>query len=213
MAYLSLLQIDISQVRGRTWLANPYRVHQRLLMAFPDGESGRVLYRVEEDHTPPRILVQAPALANWEETFSDHQVLLASPIQKEVALAFRSGQRLRFLLRANPTVRRVRWDGDGEDRKIAKGPRMGLMKEVDQRAWLARKGEAAGFRPLAFEVNPRGNVVFRRGNGEASQTHFQVDFQGVLQVLDPAALQAAWQTGIGPGKAFGFGLLSLAPAR
>ena len=37
-------------------------------------------------------------------------------------------------------------------------------------------------------------------------------YEGLLSVRDPQALIAALTAGIGSGKAFGFGLLSLAPA-
>jgi CRISPR system Cascade subunit CasE len=38
-------------------------------------------------------------------------------------------------------------------------------------------------------------------------------FDGALSVTDAAAFRAALETGIGPAKAFGFGLLSLSRAR
>jgi CRISPR system Cascade subunit CasE len=50
----------------------------------------------------------------------------------------------------------------------------------------------------------------------AEETHplclLAVRFDGLLQVADPARLQAALRQGIGSGKGLGFGLLSLAPA-
>lgn len=211
--YLSSLKISTDTPRGRNWLGNPYRVHQRLLMAFPQGESGRVLFRIEEDRDPPRILVQAPTPADWDAAFADHPVLLSRPVQKEIRSVCERGQRLRFLLRANPTVRRVRWEGEGEARKAVQGPRMGLMKETEQRGWLARKGEAGGFRPLVYEVRPRGKAAFKAGAGDARiQTHYCVEYEGVLEVADPELFRTAWESGIGAGKGFGFGLLSLAPA-
>ena len=36
-------------------------------------------------------------------------------------------------------------------------------------------------------------------------------FDGILEVTDPAAFAATIAAGIGPAKAFGFGLLSVAP--
>jgi CRISPR system Cascade subunit CasE len=39
-----------------------------------------------------------------------------------------------------------------------------------------------------------------------------VQFDGILRVSDPDKLHAAIENGIGSGKGFGFGLLSLAPA-
>ncbi|MEM0963873.1 MAG: type I-E CRISPR-associated protein Cas6/Cse3/CasE, partial [Bacteroidota bacterium] len=43
--------------------------------------------------------------------------------------------------------------------------------------------------------------------------HVGVRFDGELRVIDPDRLAVAVASGIGPAKAFGFGLLSLALAR
>ncbi len=204
--FLSSLEIDVSNYRGRTWIANPYRIHQRLLMAYPDAlaeaQAGRLLFRVEDTRRPPRILVQAPLEADWPQGFADHPVLLQVQ-QKQIEPSLSEGRRLKFLLRANP----VRRSNDTR-------ARLGLLREQDQRKWLMRKAETAGFRPLAFDVLSRG-LLKSRGNpakGRSVQTHLCVDFEGLLQIIDPQAFAEVWRNGIGPAKAFGFGLLSLAPA-
>jgi CRISPR system Cascade subunit CasE len=48
---------------------------------------------------------------------------------------------------------------------------------------------------------------------ECSITLDAVLFEGVLRATNAAALRAAWAVGIGPGKALGLGILSLAPIR
>lgn len=212
--YLSCLEIDTSSVRGRTWLASPYRIHQRLCLAFPDGAAGRILYRIEPDWRPPRIIVQSTEPADWERGFRDHPVLRSPAVQKEVNPRFHPGQRLRFILRANPTARRAAPSRPRRDDRRPMGPRVGLWREEDQRTWLARKGRLGGFQPLDFETSSVGSVRFRHGSGPdaAVQTHFGVDFQGHLLVTDPDALADTLAKGIGAGKAFGFGMLMLAPA-
>lgn len=204
--YLSSLEIDVSDQRGRTWVANPYRVHQRLLMGVPDelayAEGERLLFRIEDDRRPPRILVQTPVSADWGTGFADHPVLIAAQ-EKQFDPEFSPGQRLRFMLRANP-IKRSKETGD----------RLGLLREEEQLDWLSRKGEVGGFRVLACNVLARGLRKSRRNpaKDKSRQTHLCVDFEGLLQVTDPDALGAAVRDGIGPAKAFGFGLLSLARA-
>ena len=44
-----------------------------------------------------------------------------------------------------------------------------------------------------------------------SGVHFAVEFQGVLTVTDAELFRRTFTTGIGTAKAFGFGLLALAP--
>ncbi len=206
--YLSKLEIDTSRRPGRLWLSNPHRVHQRLLMAFRDAPAGRVLYRIERLTRPPHILVQASCPAEWDAAFADHPVLASPPRQKEVRLEFSEGQRLRFLLRANPTKRLP----SGRPGEKVDGKRVALYREEAQRAWLIRKGTRGGFRPLAFDVRPLGDSMSHKGPMKegAALTHVAVEFEGILEVTDPQLFQSSLSDGIGPGKAYGFGLLSLA---
>ena len=220
--YLSLLEIT-TDARGRRFLADPYRVHQKLLNAFPDGQAGRVLFRIEEasadelglDDRPPRILVQAPIAADWSRAFADLPTLARVPRQKEIAPSFSSGRRLRFRLRANPTIRRkldLKPRSEGKEPKD--GNRFGLLKEEEQRAWLERKGAGGGFKLLEYDVQARGQARFQAGRGEQhrTETHVDVTFEGYLEVTDPDAFAAVLDGGIGAAKAYGFGLLSVASA-
>lgn len=150
--------------------------------------------------------------------------------------AIRAGDRLRFRLRANPT-RRV--NASHGDANTLAGKRVALLREEEQHGWLARKGEAAGFAllrvraapgaplpgaspaggtnptPPNVRAQPTVDVVGRRpaGDGQRSQrlTLGAVVFEGALRVTDPDRLRAALVAGIGPGKAYGFGLCSVAP--
>ena len=126
--FLTLLEIDPGSHVARTWLGNPYRVHQRLLMAFPSMDPGRVLFRIEAEWSLPRIIVQSEAEAEWGAAFG-HFAVLASPIhQKSVDIDVAAGDVLRFRLHANPTKRlSARCPGKKVD-----GPRVGLFKEEEQ---------------------------------------------------------------------------------
>jgi len=206
--YLSLLEIDPQSPIARTWLGNPYRVHQRLLMAFPNAEPGRLLFRIEDEWVPPRIIVQTEAQAGWDAAFGDFGVL-ASPVhQKTVDIDVAAGDVLRFRLRANPTKRL----SAGCPGKKADGPRVGLFKEEEQRAWVERKASSAGFELLAVDVRPLSTIVSRKNPAKdrSRQSHLAVQFDGRLRVTTPHELDEAVRCGIGSAKAYGFGLLSLA---
>jgi CRISPR system Cascade subunit CasE len=198
--YLSCLDLDPDPTRRltRLWLSNPYRIHQRLCLAF--REPGRVLFRLEE-RPNLRLLVQSPGEPDWQLAFADHPVLSAPPRSKPFRPALVVGQRLRFSLRANPTVKRD-------------GSRHGLFKEDAQIAWLHRKGEQGGFQPLS--VQARGGTVQvsckSRHHDEGLQRHYAVEFNGLLQIIDVDRFITTLGNGIGSGKAYGFGLLTIAPA-
>ena len=124
--------------------------------------------------------------------------------------AFFAYRRYRFSLLANPT-RKLRVDNaDGSRKK--NGRRVPISKREDLLAWLQRKAETAGFAINldSLRTVPRGREFFHRDR-TAHGTHTAVEFQGELTVTNPAQLRATVADGIGSAKAFGFGLLVLAP--
>ncbi|NLX22431.1 MAG: type I-E CRISPR-associated protein Cas6/Cse3/CasE [Phycisphaerae bacterium] len=201
--YLTKLTLNTRHRDARRDLANTYEMHRTIMRAFPDraeGGPGRVLFRVEptRDDEPPVVLVQSEKQPDFDG-LPEGYASVQGP--KGYNLDLRPGQKLRFRLRANATVKRD-------------GKRLGLMRDEDHRDWLIRKAKPCGFAPIRFHSTRAARVQYRKGTGDqaASQTHQSVDFEGVLQVIDPEKLTAAIAAGIGPAKAFGFGLLSLAPA-
>ena len=141
----------------------------------------------------------------------------------------RNAQLLSFRLRANPTRRVAKSDDP------MKGKRVELSREDEQIAWMIRKGqerekgEPGGFELLMkksedaegkeqliprLDVRCEGKQTGRKGtpaHGRAT-THLAVVFEGVLRVTDTNAFLETLVHGIGSGKAYGFGLLSVAPA-
>jgi len=128
----------------------------------------------------------------------DDGYFVTEPTTKEVKLALRQGQRLRFRLRANPTVKRG-------------GKREGLLSEDEQIAWLNRKGTVHGFTVMTVYVHDQRFEVGKSGS-EGEVRMFCATFDGHLTVSDPEKLLQAVENGIGSGKGFGNGLLSLARA-
>jgi CRISPR system Cascade subunit CasE len=216
-------------------------LHQRVLHAFPDGPSDTsareqfgVLYRVEPFERDPwlmRLLVQSAAQPDWsrlpDSYLADAPDARGNPAVRSVDGEYdqiRAGMSLVFRLRANPT-RRISKHNTTQDEQW-RGKRVELRREEDQLAWLARKGEQGGFRLTGVDVRPElpdtrvTNQEKARGRRpaqdavEAMPLRFgAVLFEGRLEVTDRAAFLATLRAGIGSGKAFGFGLLSVASAQ
>lgn len=206
--YLSRLRLN----RTRTallWIANPYRVHQRLMMGC-EGDP-RLLFRIEESDAGAIILVQTQQKPNWSAAFSDFNVLAEPPETKSFELKLQPGRAYQFRLLANPTVKKTVVRKDGQEDKT----RLGLIKEEAQIDWLRRKLLDAGAEPLNLRVIPRGLLRSHKNpaKDEHVQTHLQVLYEGILIANEPAKLEEAVRRGIGPAKGYGFGLLSLAPIR
>lgn len=111
------------------------------------------------------------------------------------------------------------------------GPRVALLQPDEQVAWLVRQGERHGFALLPQERTwtARGNpdaptepaapsfvlttASVRTGGIRGRQrerlTHNAVTFDGELTVTDADVFRMALRSGIGPARAYGFGLLSV----
>ena len=144
------------------------------------------------------------------------------------------GARLRFRLRANPVVRRGRWHPRAGKHVVVGSHREAVAdrlggdpddlpgRDAQLVRWLAEKAAGERGEPLGFRLatdpdgrpacvpGPPETLRVRKPGAPAPRTLVGVDFEGVLEVADPGALAAAVRAGIGRGKAYGLGLLSLA---
>ena len=115
-----------------------------------------------------------------------------------------------FRLRANTTKRvDTKLGPDGTRRH---GRRVPLHDDAARISWLARHAERSGFRFAADSLRLTA-VAPIGGRGGKSVTVAGTLFDGSLQVVDADRFRVAIQDGIGPAKAYGFGLLSIAPIR
>jgi CRISPR system Cascade subunit CasE len=207
--YLSRLILNPASLRVMREVGSPYEMHRTLMGAYPDelapGQE-RVLFRVDGDLRRGwlAVLVQSLKEPDWSDLqaeASDYLLPLPAPNPevKPFRPAFARGQILVFRLRANPTVKR-------------QGRRWGLVDETEQGEWLRRKAAGGGFQILqarARQEDPVGGKIQRVEEAHTLKL-ISVRFDGVLRVVEPEAFLRSVAYGIGSGKAFGFGLLSLA---
>jgi CRISPR system Cascade subunit CasE len=228
MLYLSQLVLNGASRDVRRDLADCAALHSRILSAFPDDptitcarDHFGVLYRVEPASGDARILVQSRHHPDWSRLPADYLRMPATdpkpldPLYAHIV----PGQELIFRLRANPT-RRIS-SRNTEQGERWRGKRVDLRREEDQIAWLARKGLRSGFTLLSVRA-PADVSDVRVGLSNTLNGHKpaggrlafgSVVFEGRLRVTDAGAFREALEGGIGSGKAFGFGLLSIAPVR
>jgi CRISPR system Cascade subunit CasE len=189
--------------------ANPYELHRRIWRLFPgdpgesrrdaDGQRTGFLFRVEENRPgqSARALVQSRRPPQPAEGI---RLIATRPLDPRPS----AGQRLAFLLTANPikNVKDLQLEHKpGKQRDTCRVP---LIREEEQRDWLARKLDGSA-QIEAVSVLPHQPIFFRRGNRAGKL--MTVTFEGVLQVKDPSALVNLLLNGIGPAKAFGCGLM------
>jgi CRISPR system Cascade subunit CasE len=180
------------------------------------GDSG-FLFRI--DPQPPGravILVQSAVKPDWDYGFHNAGYLLAAPPQvKPFDPSFTFGQQLRFRLVANPTRRLSKHSLGADGRPIEKGIGKRVPVPADRLMdWLARRAEGAGFslEEDSAVVTP-GYLYLKKSRDEKGVRLRSVRYDGTLSVTDPARFRETLVRGIGSGRAFGFGLLSVAPVR
>jgi CRISPR system Cascade subunit CasE len=196
-----------------------------------------VLYRIENDVRTGAmtLLVQSTERPKWGRLPT--QYLLETdgaenPACKAIGERYaviETGMSFRFRLRANPT-RKIETK-TGADGKKRNGKRVEIRDEEKQLEWLERKGVQHGFQIRGVrtidENKSIGKHVLQHATSVAADaaslfddvdkqarpprlTFASVLFEGELMVTNKEVFTDALKHGIGSGKAYGFGLLSIA---
>ncbi|MFE6160021.1 type I-E CRISPR-associated protein Cas6/Cse3/CasE [Streptomyces sp. NPDC056486] len=193
------------------------RLHQRMLQMFPDGVEGSaraafgVLFRADETPGGPQILLQsqmAPDPSRLPDAYGNVETCsldsLLSNLHKGIIANYRCV--------ANP-VRKPR----ATSREAYKLPPVVALSGNAAVEWWERQSTTAGLEPLHINAHPLATIRGHRGlNGRAAKQRIQISrtqFDGTARVLDADLLREKIAAGIGRGKAYGCGLLTLAPMR
>ena len=188
--------------------------HHLVWSLFAEGSSGRRDFLWRETDRRGDFLILS------ERKPKDAHGLFDICAPKLFAPALAAGDRLCFSLRANPVVRR--YDA-ARDRSIKHdvvmdglrghpgGARAEHRFEAMRKrgfAWLEGQGAKAGFLVEATRVRVDGYRQHKVSRKRAGTMAFStLDFDGVLEVGDPAAFLAGVTRGFGAAKAYGCGLM------
>jgi len=162
------------------------------------------------------ILVQSAVKPDWDYAFHNADYLLAAdPEVKSFDPCFTKGASLRFRLVANPTKRFSKNSRERNGQPVAErwvGKRVPVQTE-ELNEWLNSRGKEGGFSIDKDSTTiQQGYMYFKNPQKRDQEARLRsVRYDGVLKVTDPTRFQETLLKGIGPGKAFGFGLLSVAP--
>lgn len=201
--YLSKLALDERHRDVQRDLSNVHALHQRIMQAFPDEQRDNpradwnVLFRHEPDSNV--ILVQSAIEPDWSKL---HQGYLTAHMTKPFdpnTNQLDAGRVVQFRLKANPSKR---------DQKT--GKTVGLYHQPNQLVWLEQRALQNGFKLLSVDTIPTPNVFGVKGKGSSPIRIVTVLYQGVLQITDPLLFITAIHQGIGRGRSYGCGLLSIA---
>ncbi len=207
--YLSKLLLDPASRQVQSELSNRYELHRTLTAQFPSEKRSDInlLYRLEipdqQIYQPITLLVQTSSEPDWSE-LARLGLLIDSPQVKNFDPDLPTGATYFFRLLANPTMRKKQADGNSK--------RIGLYSTEAQHDWLQRKAQQGGFRVESFNLLDMGMLesIKRKNDHIHKIKQLAVQFDGILNVIDPDLIKHALVHGVGSAKSFGFGLLSLA---
>lgn len=219
MTTLSRVAINPQLRQGRKLLANPQAMHAAVLSCFPpdiDSDDARVLWRLDQAEGAFTLYVTGPEAP-------DLRVILEQagwptrPGQSTDYRPFldrlRAGQLWRFRLSANP-VKSVPAGRGERGRVVPHVTRSQQLSWLEQRAVehgfeLLRTGESTD--QVQATVTRSEDLRFRRGNSSRPVSLRRAQFDGALTVTNAETLRKTLLLGIGRGRAYGCGLLTLAP--
>jgi CRISPR system Cascade subunit CasE len=205
MTYLTQAIVDHATAAKRGF-RDVYDWHQAVWKAFPgrDGENRDFLTRLDERDDGFRLLIVSPASPTRPD-WCPVEAWQTKPIPE----TYFSKRRYAFQLRVNPTKKVTKLGADGKPTK--NGRRVPLRTREEFVAWIRRKGEQGGFSVAADTMRAiqQGREYFQKK--EMRGLHSAVEFQGTLTVVDPVKFHDSFARGVGSAKAFGFGLMVIAP--
>ena len=209
---LSKVMLDIRHPSVRQALRDANDMHRNLMAGFSMDETRRtpraeqqILYRLFTGRDQIYLLVSsverpdASALAK-RGFYTDESLMRDISALKDT---FRLNHCLKFEIFASP-CKKVGCEGKNSRRVF-------LDSENDRVDWLRRKGTDGGFSVLQVEELSKRIDVFAR-RGAESIKNSGVVFAGILRVADADLFWKSLANGIGPGKAYGLGMLNVANA-
>lgn len=221
--FLTKFQLNPTRREVLRLIASPQRLHAAVLSTFPPdttaAAASRVLWRLDQPQRHElNLYLVSPARPSLEVLQSEFgwsqepsgRVASYGPFLDRLD----EGQAWRFRLTANP-VRSVR-TAHGQRGKVS--PHLTVEQ---QREWLVTHAERHGFSVSdgddgpAVDVTRRDRESFVKGapDDKRRATISRAQFDGVLLVRDPEVLRSSLTHGIGRAKAYGCGLMTLAPVR
>ncbi|MFE7854039.1 type I-E CRISPR-associated protein Cas6/Cse3/CasE [Streptomyces sp. NPDC057403] len=224
-ATLTRIRLNRRSPAARRDLADAVSLHKSVMLLAPDdlGENPRqqagLLFRLEDatDDTPPTLLVQShqpPDLTRLPRHYGTAETRSLHPMFQ----ALTPGRAVRYRITANASVaRRVLADHHRVDNKH--GKKIVALHGDDALAWWQRRAHQAGLTLATIDITPaRFPHTRRRADKPGGQAHSPgpmhalTRFDGLATITDPDQVSHALLNGIGRGKPYGAGLLTLAPA-
>lgn len=210
-ATLTRIRLNHHSPDVRRDLADAVNLHKTVMRLAPDdlGPNARqqagLLFRLDDD-VEPVLLVQSrqpPGLDRLPDKYGTAESRDLAPMFS----ALTSGLAVHYRITANASTRLP----DQADSRPGHRRRGKVIKLTGERAlaWWDDRATRSGLALHTIDATP---CSFRARRGQPGPMHPLTRFEGIAEITDPDRLRHALLNGIGRGKPYGAGLLSLAPA-
>lgn len=207
--WLVHIRPDLRHGQARHEIGNVVAVHRRVMQLFPDGlgdtprAKAGVLFRIDEDRHGAYILAQS-AIPPQPDRLPARYGKTSTTILTPLLDALRPDLPVRYRITACAIKRISRTPKEGRQ----PGQVIPLTGD-DAENWWQQRAHTAG---LAIHSTSTHLLDAARGKRDTDPiTISRHLFEGTATITDPDALREAITGGIGRGKPYGCGLLSLAP--
>lgn len=210
MTYLSRIKLDTNKRKTLQALSSLNLFHGAVELSFPESR-GRNLWRIDQLGGSYYLLMvspERPELGSFREQFGeDVEGSIAVRDYQRFLMGLKEGDIWHFRITANPTVAA---NGDVQTKK--RGKVTAHITTEYQKKWLINKAANYGFQldSEQFDVVNRRWYSFRKHVHGARVTLLGVSYEGSLQIIDTDRFRVALTEGIGRGKAYGMGMLTVA---
>lgn len=207
MYYLSRVELDTKKYNGMALSAASRKIHGAIESSF-SGERRRRLWRLDQLGRKLYLLLlseEVPQLGHFVEQFGNGplpEIRKYDPLLEKIE----PGSVWRFRLTANPTHSVFT-----ENQKSKRGKVRACNTTKSQKEWLKRQAEKHGFLLAddSFSVTGSQLVRFSKGSEGDVVTLLSVSYEGILQVTDAEAFRRLLKDGVGRGKAYGMGMMTV----
>lgn len=195
-----LIKAELDRRDAKRLLADCQQMHRFVTGFFgTDRKSNQVLYRTNLIQNKLCIYLYAESPV---ERVPDNCQIQQRDVRSWLD-SMETGQIWSFDLIASPTKKVASEGKKNSQRRILRQPH-------ERQEWLERKSEKNGFAILQFQEQEQLHVSGRhQANKGGVMYHDAYHYQGVLQITDAEAFRKVLQSGIGCGKAYGFGMMML----
>lgn len=202
---MTCVEMDRLHPSARQALTDCCDMHRNVMRLFASSDDRisrteeQILYRVVTQHNAIYLYItskSAPDLrkASWLKTEHYRQRDLQRLLEW-----FSEGQLFSFDLLCHPSKKQKQPDHNST--------RVFLRTAEERAAWLKRQGDRYGFRVVSLQEEEPYDMYGKRATGTMKLR--VVRMTGQLLVENVALFTQAYQSGIGPEKAYGLGMLLL----